>query len=56
MATQEFKGNVKSVDVRDLYPEPEKSPKSEGYHYHVNGGAYLEMGEAMGRAMLELGR
>ena len=50
----EFKGNVKSVDVRDFFPDVNKSPKAEGYHYHLNGGTYYEIGKAMGTAMVEL--
>jgi hypothetical protein len=50
----EFKGNVKSVDVRDFWPDAEKSPKNQGFHYHQNAGTYMQIGEAMGGAMLEL--
>lgn len=50
----EFKGNVKSVDVRDYWPDVEKSPKNQGFHYHQNAGTYMQIGEAMGKAMVEL--
>lgn len=50
----EFKGNVRSVDTRDFWPDVAKSPKNQGFHYHQNAGAYMQMGEAMGRGMLEL--
>jgi alpha-galactosidase len=50
----EFKGNVKSVDTRDFFPDPEKSPKNQDFHYHQNAGAYMRIGEAMGKGMLEL--
>lgn len=50
----EFKGNVKSVDIRHIWPDPEKSPRNQGFHYHQNAGAYMEIGEAMGQGMLEL--
>lgn len=50
----EFKGNVKSVDTRDAMPDPAQSPRSQDYHYHQNAGAYMEIGEAMGKGMLEL--
>jgi hypothetical protein len=50
----EFKGNVKSVDIRHIWPDPEKSPKNQGFHYHQNAGAYMEIGEAMGGAMIDL--
>lgn len=50
----EFKGNVKSVDIRDFWPDPAKSPKEQGFHYHQNAGTYMQIGEAMGRGMVEL--
>ena len=50
----EFKGNVNSVDVRNVLPDPAKSPKNQDFHYHQNAGAYMELGEAMGKGMLEL--
>lgn len=50
----DFKGNVKSVDIRDFWPDVTKSPKNQGYHYHQNGGTYMQIGEAMGKAMVEL--
>ncbi len=50
----EFKGNVKSVDIRDIWPTPEESPENQGYHYNQNAGAYMQIGEAMGKAMVEL--
>ena len=50
----EFKGNVKSVDTRDFMPDPTQSPREQGFHYHQNAGAYMQIGEAMGKGMLEL--
>lgn len=50
----EFKGNVKTVETRDFWPDPEKSPKNQGYHYHQNAGTYMQCGEAMGKGMVEL--
>ncbi|MCH7228809.1 sialate O-acetylesterase [Haloferula sp. A504] len=50
----EFKGNVKTVDTRDFWPDPEQSPKNQGFHYHQNAGTYMQVGEAMGKGMLEL--
>jgi alpha-galactosidase len=50
----EFKGNVRSVDVRDFWPDAAKSPKEQGFHYHQNGGTYMQIGEAMGKAMIGL--
>ena len=50
----EFKGNVKSVDIRDFWPDSAKSPKEQGFHYHQNAGTYMQIGEAMGKGMIEL--
>ncbi len=50
----DFKGNVKTVDTRDFFPKVEDSPKNQGFHYHQNAGAYMQIGEAMGKGMLEL--
>jgi hypothetical protein len=50
----EFKGNVKSVDIRAIWPDPAKSPRDQSFHYHQNAGAYMEIGEAHGKGMLEL--
>ena len=50
----EFKGNVKSVDIRSIWPDPAQSPKDQSFHYHQNAGAYMEIGEMMGKGMLEL--
>jgi alpha-galactosidase len=50
----EFKGNVKSVDTRDFWPDPAKSPRNQGFHYHQNAGTYMRIGESMGQGMIEL--
>jgi len=50
----EFKGNVITVDTRDYFPDAAESPMNQGYHYHQNAGAYMRIGEAMGRGMVEL--
>ncbi|MGB6219417.1 sialate O-acetylesterase [Haloferula sp.] len=50
----EFKGNVKTVDTRDFWPDSKESPKEQGFHYHQNAGTYMKVGEAMGQGMLEL--
>jgi alpha-galactosidase len=50
----EFKGNVKTVDTRDFWREADVSPKNQGYHYNRNAGTYMEVGNAMGRAMAEM--
>jgi|GEM_PF-3275278 hypothetical protein len=30
------------------------SPKSQGFHYHQNAGTHMQVGEVMGKAMVEL--
>ena len=50
----EFKGNVKAVDVRDLWRTPDVSPVNQGHHYNHNAETYYETGERLGRAMAAL--
>ena len=50
----EFAGTVKSVDTRSFYRKPEVSPRNQSFHYHGNAETYMLVGEAMGKAMLEL--
>jgi alpha-galactosidase len=50
----EFKGNVKTVETRDFWRSAEKSPRNQGYHYNQNGETYLNVGQAMGKGMIEL--
>ena len=50
----DFAGNVTTVDTRDFVREVRESPRAEGHHYHRNAETYMLVGEAMGRAMVEL--
>ena len=50
----DFKDNVITVETRDYFPKAEDSPRSQGFHYHQNAGTYMQIGEAMGRGMVEL--
>ena len=50
----EFKGNVKTIETRDFWKTPEESPKNQGFHYNQNAEVYYQVGEAMGKGMLEL--
>jgi len=50
----EFKGNVKTVEVRDFWRGIGESPKSQDYHYNHNAETYFLVGDALGRAMVEL--
>jgi len=47
-------GTVKSVDTRSFYRAPEVSPRNQSFHYHGNAETYMLVGEAMGKAMVEL--
>ena len=50
----EFKGNVKTVDARPFWRDKSVSPSGAGYHYNHNAETYMEVGNALGRAMAEL--
>lgn len=50
----EFIGNVKSVDTRDLWRDSAESPVNQGHHYNHNAQTYYETGERLGRAMAHL--
>lgn len=49
-----FVGNVRCVDTRDFWREVEVSPKNQGYHYNRNAETYMEVGNSLGWAMVEL--
>ncbi len=51
---EEFKGNVAFVSTREFWRPAEESPSNQGYHWNSNAETYYLIGEAMGRAMLEL--
>jgi alpha-galactosidase len=50
----EFKGNVAAVDARPFWRDKEVSPSGAGYHYNHNAETYMQVGDALGRAMAEL--
>ena len=50
----EFAGQVKSVDTRGFWREADESPTGTGYHYNHNAETYMLVGDALGRAMVEL--
>ena len=50
----EFKGTVKSVETRGYFRQPDESPGRQGYHWNLNAETYFLIGDAMGRAMLDL--
>lgn len=49
-----FQGNVRTVDARPFWREPDVSPVNQGHHYNHNAETYYEVGAALGRAMVEL--
>jgi len=50
----EFAGNVKTIDARPFWRDKSISPSGAGYHYNHNAETYMEVGNALGRAMAEL--
>jgi len=50
----EFKGNVKTVEARDFWRGISESPRNQDYHYNHNAETYFLVGDALGRAMVEL--
>lgn len=50
----EFQGNVKAIDARPFWREKDVSPSGAGYHYNHNAETYMEVGNALGRAMADL--
>ncbi len=50
----QFKGNVKTIEARNFWRDPGESPKNQGYHYNHNGETYFLVGDALGRAMVEM--
>ncbi|MCA9246847.1 MAG: hypothetical protein KDA42_07015 [Planctomycetales bacterium] len=50
----EFQGNVKTVEIRDFWRKAEDSPRNQGYHYNQNAETYMLVGEALGKAMVQM--
>ena len=50
----EFSGTVKCADTRPYWPDPAQSPTAAGYHYYGNAEAYMKIGDALGRAMIDM--
>jgi len=50
----EFIGNVAFVGTKAFWRPQEQSPSGQGYHWNTNAETYYLIGEAMGRAMLQL--
>ena len=50
----EFKGNVASIDTIPFFFAKEKSPGGREWDYYNNAESFLLIGEALGRAMIDL--
>ena len=50
----EFKGTVISIDTRTFKAKEERSPSGFGYHWNHSGESHFMVGDAMGKAMVEL--
>jgi hypothetical protein len=50
----EFKGNVRTVEIRDYWRDVSISPSGQGYHYNRNAETYMMVGDALGRGMVSL--
>jgi hypothetical protein len=50
----ELAGTVKTVDARPFWRDSSVSPKNQDYHYNHNAETYMLVGDALGRAMVEL--
>lgn len=53
-ARPEFQGTVAFVPTRAFWRDAEVSPSGQGYHWNSNAETYYLIGDAMGRAMLDL--
>jgi len=51
----DFKGNVAAIDARPFWRAADESPNArQDYHYFHNAETYMEVGDALGRAMANL--
>ncbi len=53
-ANPEFAGTIRSVETRPFKRSTEQSPSGFGYHWNHNAESHFLVGDAMGRAMVEL--
>ena len=49
-----FKGKVKVIDARPYWRDTSISPVNERHHYNRNAETYMEVGKALGSAMVDL--
>ena len=50
----DFAGNVKTVEARGYWRSISASPANNQSHYNLNAETYMLVGDAMGRAMIDL--
>ncbi len=50
----EFAGNVATIDARPYWRGADESPANQGHHYNQNAETYMQVGDALGRAMARL--
>jgi len=50
----ELAGTVKTIDTRPFWREPDVSPMNQDYHYNHNAETHMLVGDALGRAMVEM--
>ncbi len=51
---KEFKGNVGFVGTKGFFRPREESPSGQSYHWNTNAETYFLIGDAMGKAMIQL--
>ena len=51
---EDFEGNVATVDARPFWRDVDVSPAGAGHHYNHNAETYMLVGDALGRAMVQL--
>ena len=50
----EFAGNVKTMETRNFWRDASVSPANVEYHYNRNAETFMLVGDALGRAMIDL--
>ena len=43
-----------TIEARGFWREAGESPKNQGYHYNHNAETYMLVGDALGRAMVNM--
>lgn len=50
----EYAGNVTTIETRNFWRDAEVSPRNQDFHYNGNAETYMNVGVALGRAMVGL--